>query len=156
MCLFEWLTDLVRLDPAPPCQHLFDWSPDGMPELDLCAVRHVDRLIRRTHHGVTAPHASMCGPVRREGPDESACERTNQRMIEISLAPALERPAFLHQEHRVESFALCWQHRGDVLHRALQLLQLLLVIALHLGGYGLLRLAIGATPVELDVTPFDP
>jgi hypothetical protein len=51
--LLERLSDLVRLDPAPPREHVLDRPADRVPELHLAVVRHVERLIGYVDDAIT-------------------------------------------------------------------------------------------------------
>ena len=106
---------------------------------------------------IGAPCTSVARPSTKsagravDAPEQSPRNRADQRVIQIALAPLLERPGLLEQEHRVDPVALGGQHRLDVFERLLQLLQFVLVIALHLGRDRLERLAVGVEPLQFGV-----
>ncbi len=129
MGLLERLGDLLVLENPPPRRDLVDAPAGGMPQADLGRLAVLDR--GPFHVGgppVDEEHRSAV-----DAPEQSPRDRADQRVIEIALAPLLEGPGLLEQEHRIDPVALRRQHRLDVLERLLELLELVLVLRLHLG-----------------------
>ena len=123
-----------------------------MPQLHLRLGREIDRLIVNIDDLAIEPDARERIA---EGPDQPARERADERVIEIALAPLADIPFFLEQEHRIQPLALRRQHGSDVFDGCLKFFQILLVIGLHFRGNGLLRFAIAARPVQLDIAAVD-
>src|SRR5262249_2712260 len=123
------------------------WLTDRVPERNRRPVPQLGQVLPiDIDDSAVVPDAGCRFFGRGKVPNEPAGEDADERMIEVALAPGLERPAFLKPIEAAEPFALGRQHLLNVLDTGLQILQCLRVLRGHYGWDRFLRLAVTLNP----------
>jgi hypothetical protein len=133
--LLERLHDLMFLQPPAPGEDRIHRPADRVPERHAGVARERQLTAVGTDKVTFVPDPVSRRPLGDERPDQPAGDGADERVVEVALAPDVDWPGLLRQEHRVQPLALGGKHRVHVLDRCLQFLELVRVLSFHGGGH---------------------
>ncbi len=97
--LLERLPDLIVLEPCSPAEDVLNMITYGVPERDRRLLPELSKLaVVAADNPSPMPDAIDALVACRELPDQRSRDRSDQRMVTITLAPDNKWPGFAGQE----------------------------------------------------------